>query len=134
MVDFVNKIGCLGGGVASTETDSKHLKHLIDVSFMIGAFFIKDHHIYFSEFKTYFILLLLGCPFFWCLRGWKSCFCANVMNDEVRVKLLKREIQPLVNVVNSSLPLKSHWNFSLLLSILVLQMNPRTSHGPFPER
>lgn len=61
MVDFVNKIGYLGGGVASAEADSKHLKHLIDVSFLIGAFSIEDHRISFGEFKTSFILLLLDC-------------------------------------------------------------------------
>lgn len=61
LVDFFINLSYPGGGVPSAEADKKHLKRVIDVSLLMGARSRKDQRTAFSNFETFFIILILVC-------------------------------------------------------------------------
>lgn len=76
-IDFINRLGYLGGGVPPAEAGRKHLNRLIDVSLLIGTCSREDLWIVFVKFDTSFILLLLVYSLFvfvW-IKVMFSCRC-----------------------------------------------------------
>lgn len=63
-MDFVNRLGYLGGVVPSIGADKKCIKHLIDVSWLIGDLSREDRRTTFGEFESSSIFWLLVSPLF----------------------------------------------------------------------
>lgn len=57
-MEFVNRLGYLGGVVPSIKADKKHLKHMIEVSLLIRAHYLEDRQVAFGKLEISFIPLL----------------------------------------------------------------------------
>lgn len=111
-IDFIDKLGYLGGEVPPAEAGRKHLNRLIDVSLLIGTCSREDLRIVFVKFETSFILLLLVYSLF--VFVWlKIVFSCRCDEERVRVRLLKRGLQLLDTEIDCLLPKRS-WSLCVV--------------------